>query len=75
MLSHPMLTVHEIAALLKVKEATVRQWIRDMELRAVKFGREWRVTQLDLEDFVNGHANRAPAASDRRDGEPDPSAG
>ncbi len=58
MLSRPLLTLHEVAALLKVKESTVRTWIHDESLRAVKFGRDWRVAQKDLEAFVNARANR-----------------
>ncbi|ABC24551.1 helix-turn-helix domain-containing protein [Rhodospirillum rubrum] len=58
MLSKPLLTVHEAAQLLKVKEATIRQWIRDQQMRAIKFGREWRIAEADLERFVNDHANR-----------------
>ena len=38
MLSKPMLTVHEIANLLKMRESTVRAWIRDGDLRAIKMG-------------------------------------
>ena len=64
MLSRPMFTVHEVAALLKVKESTVRTWIRDADLRAVKFGRDWRVAQKDLEAFVNNRANRPPERPD-----------
>jgi len=58
MLSQPMLTVHEVADLLKVKESTVRTWINDSTLRAVKLGREWRVSVRDLERFVEAQANR-----------------
>ena len=58
MLSRPMLTVHEVADLLKVKESTIRTWIHDSDLRAVKFGRDWRIAQKDLEEFVNLRANR-----------------
>ena len=58
MLSKPMLTLHEVSDLLKVKESTVRSWIRDKTLRAVKFGREWRVAHKDLEAFLEAHANR-----------------
>ncbi len=61
MLSQPLLTVHETAQTLKVKESTVRTWIRDRKLRAIKFGREWRVTVVDLEKFLNDNANRAQA--------------
>ncbi len=60
MLSRPMLTVHEVADLLKVKETTIRAWIHEQSLRAVKFGRDWRVAQKDLEAFVNERANRPP---------------
>ncbi len=60
MLSKPMLTIHEVAALLKMRESTVRAWINDGQLRAVKFGRDWRVAQRDLEAYLNAHANRDP---------------
>ncbi|MEQ8443345.1 MAG: helix-turn-helix domain-containing protein [Alphaproteobacteria bacterium] len=58
MLSKPLLTVHEVADLLKVKEQTVRAWIHANELRAIKFGKEWRVAQKDLESYLNAHANK-----------------
>lgn len=58
MLSTPMLTIHEVAELLKVKEATVRAWIHANDLRAVKFGKEWRVAQKDLEAYLEANANR-----------------
>ena len=61
MLSKPFLTTHEIAELLKVSEATVRTLIHEGELRAVRFGREFRIAVKDLEAFVNSHATR-PAA-------------
>lgn len=60
MLSKPLLTVHEVAELLKVRESTVRAWINDRALRAIKFGRDWRVAQKDLEAYLNAHANRSP---------------
>jgi len=58
MLSKPLLTVHDVADLLKVKEQTVRAWIHANELRAIKFGKEWRVAQKDLEAYLNAHANK-----------------
>lgn len=57
MLDHPLLTVHETAAHLKVKQSTIRAWIRDGRLRAIKFGREWRIMSTDLEKFLNSNAN------------------
>lgn len=58
MLSKPFLTTHEIAELLKVSEATIRTWIHSGQLRAVRFGREFRVSHKDLEAFVNAHATQ-----------------
>jgi excisionase family DNA binding protein len=52
MLSKPLLTTHDVAELLKIKEATVRAWIRAGELPAIQFHREWRVAFKDLEHFV-----------------------
>ena len=55
MLSKPFLTTHEIAELLKVSEATVRSWVHDGELRAARFGRDFRIAAQDLEAFVEAH--------------------
>ena len=57
MLRRPLLTVHEVAELLKVRESTVRTLINDKQLRAVKLGRDWRVAVKDLEAFLDEHAN------------------
>jgi excisionase family DNA binding protein len=59
MLSKPFMTTLEIAELFKVSEATVRAWIHEGELRAIKVGREFRVVVKDLEAFVNAHATRS----------------
>ena len=58
MLRAPLLTVHEAADLLKIKESTVRSLINNKQLRAVKVGKEWRIAQVDLENFLNANANR-----------------
>ena len=58
MLTRRFMTVHEVAELLQVTESTVRAWIHDRDLRAIKFGRDWRVAPLDLERFLDAHANR-----------------
>jgi excisionase family DNA binding protein len=52
MLTRPLLTTHDVADLLKMKEATVRRWIRDGELPAILIHREWRVSMKHLEEFV-----------------------
>ena len=64
MLSRPFMTTHEIAELLKVSEATVRSWIHEGDLRAVRFGREFRIAFKDLEAFVDAHILKP--ASDRK---------
>jgi excisionase family DNA binding protein len=64
MLSKPFMTTQEVADLLKVREQTVRAWIHNSELRAVKLGREFRVAVKDLEAFVNERATRPPSPTD-----------
>jgi excisionase family DNA binding protein len=46
------MTTQEVAEVLNIKEATVRKWIRDGELPAIQFHREWRVAVRHLEEFV-----------------------
>jgi excisionase family DNA binding protein len=58
MLARPLLTVHEVALMLKLRESTIRSLIVSTKLRAIKFGREWRITERDLETFLNDNANR-----------------
>ncbi len=58
MLSKPLLTVHDCAEMLKVQEATVRHWIREKRIRAIKVGKEWRISVKDLESFLNEHTNQ-----------------
>jgi excisionase family DNA binding protein len=44
--------------MLKLRESTIRGLIVSTRLRAIKFGREWRITERDLESFLNDNANR-----------------
>ncbi len=59
--SAPLMTIHDVATQLNVDERTVRELIRKNELRAIKVGKEWRVTQDDLDSYVDGHANFDPS--------------
>lgn len=60
MLTRQFLSVKEVADLLNVGEPIVRHWTKDSSLRAINVGREWRIAPRDLEDFLRGHATRAP---------------
>ena len=70
------LKVEEVAAVLKIKEKTVREWIGLGELEAYKIGKEWRVRRDHLDEAIEarrvGGQSAAsgglwdPAASDDR---------
>ena len=50
-----LLTVKETALYLKLNPLTVYDYIRAGKLKAVKFGRYYRILAVDLETFVNSH--------------------
>ena len=64
MLTKPLMTVHDAAVFLQIRESTVRALIKDKRMRAVKIGKEWRITQVDLLAFLNENANRDPEEQD-----------
>jgi excisionase family DNA binding protein len=45
-------TVQELAERLDVAEATVRQWIKSGQLRAIEIGKGWRIADADLSHFL-----------------------
>ena len=45
-------TLDEVRELLHVTRRTVYNYIREGKLKAVKIGREWRVTQKALDSFL-----------------------
>lgn len=46
------LTVEDIAKRLKVKDFTVREWIRNKELPAYRIGKTYRILVKDYEAFL-----------------------
>lgn len=46
-------TVKEVAIILKVTYRTVWSYIKAGKLKAGKIGREWKVAESDLREFVN----------------------
>jgi excisionase family DNA binding protein len=53
-----MFTVAQVAERLQVGEQTVRRWIRDGELGAVKLERSFRITETDLDEFFQARRTR-----------------
>jgi excisionase family DNA binding protein len=51
-------TPQEVADYLKVDVRTVYRWLRDGELSAIRFQREYRITERDLKDFLERRRTR-----------------
>ena len=52
---HPLptlLTIDQTAKHLQVSTKTVRRWIEAGELVAHRFGRQWRISESDLQAFI-----------------------
>jgi excisionase family DNA binding protein len=47
-------TLHEVEDLLKVTQRSLYNFIKDGRLKAVKVGREWRVSSEALREFTGG---------------------
>jgi len=47
-----ILTVSDVADVLKVKEITVREMFRTKRLRAFKMGKSWRTTEVMLQEDI-----------------------
>lgn len=65
MLRAPFMTIQDVAKLLKVSNATVRTWIKNEELRAVKLERSFRIAKVDLQRFVEARTTTAVSQTDR----------
>jgi len=53
-----LLTPSDVAKRLQMNERTVTQWLRKGHLRGFKIGKEWRVSEIDLESFIEASANK-----------------
>jgi excisionase family DNA binding protein len=56
-----LLTSNDVATYLQVDLNTVYRWCRDGKIGAVKIGREWRIDQRDLAEFLRINRNRGPS--------------
>ncbi len=59
-----LLTRVDIANRLQINKRTVTQWLRKRHLRGFKCGKEWRVSEKDLEAFLEASANK-PSSNPR----------
>ena len=48
----PLLTIAEVADRLRVDQKTIRRWIDAKELPAFKLGRQWRISEQNLRQFL-----------------------
>jgi excisionase family DNA binding protein len=55
-----LLTTTDVASYLQVDPNTVYRWCRDGKIGAVKIGREWRIDQRDLSEFLLSNRNCGP---------------
>lgn len=46
-------TIDEVTTILQVTRRTIYSYIKSGKLKAVKIGKEWRVTQDNLEEFLS----------------------
>ena len=60
-----LLTPSDVAKRLQMNERTVTQWLRNGHLRGYKIGKEWRVSEIDLETYIEAGANK-PSSSPTR---------
>ena len=60
------LKVEEVAARLKLKEKTIRDWILRGELPAYKLGKEWRIRRDDFDQAMQARRTTAEPAPTRR---------
>ena len=60
-----LLTPSDVATRLQMNERTVTQWLRNGHLRGFKIGKEWRISELDLDAFIEASANIPSGAPPR----------
>ncbi len=47
-------TLQQLEPILEVSTRTLLQYIKDGKLKAVKIGGRWKVSEKNLQDYVNG---------------------
>lgn len=49
-----LLSPEQAAEALGFIPETIRQWIRQKKIKAIKIGRKWRIKESDLQAFLEG---------------------
>ena len=57
-MENDILTVGEVAKLLKVSTKTIYRLIDEKTLKASKVGSSWRVKKSDIDDYLNNNTNQ-----------------
>lgn len=52
-----MLTIDDLCEILQLRPNTIRNYLKEGKLIGSKFGREWRVKQEDLDEFIDQNRN------------------
>ncbi len=65
-MSASLLTVEQVASLLKVRPYTVRDLAKQKVLRGMKPGRRWLFDPEDVDAYMEAGQNRAPDRRRRR---------
>jgi excisionase family DNA binding protein len=48
----------QVADYLQVSVHTVYRWLKDGEMGAIRFRREYRIRESDLREFIESHSQR-----------------
>lgn len=51
-------TLEEVEDILKVTRRTIYNYIKNGDLKAVKIGKYWRVSETNLQDFIEHGTNK-----------------
>jgi excisionase family DNA binding protein len=54
-----LLTPDEVAEVVRVLPAAVREWLRTGRMRAFKVGNQWRIPRAEVEAFLERSTERA----------------
>lgn len=63
-MAETFLTVKQAASRLQIAPYTLREWIKQKKIRAIKIGRAWRIPESTFDEIV-ARAERQPVVSHR----------